>query len=441
LNTSSRRRRVAPLASIVVVGIALAGCSSTSSIAAVNVGKADGVVRIGGSLTGADATKLEESWATWASSNHIKIEYTGSSDFAEEIGTEAQKGQAPDLAIFEQPGLLNDFAKRGYIKPIPAGVKTAVTQNFAPQWATYTTVDGVDYGAPLLATLKGWVWYSPRQFAKWGVSVPKTWAELATLTEKIRGTIQGPPWCAGFDSGASSGDDGTDWIEDLVLREDGPSVYDQWVAHKIPFSDPRITKAFDDVGSILQNENYVNAGSKAGVASIATTKQSEVAQALQSGTCALTHESSSFDGDLQERGSSTVIGPQGDYWAFMLPPMHEGDVPVTGGGDFVAAFTDDSDTIKVQQYLASTAWASSRVSIGGVISPNRGISSSAASSPLLQKSIQLLQSPKTTFRFDGSDLMPSIVGSGSFWTEMVNWVRGTTTAKVASEIDGSWPDD
>jgi alpha-glucoside transport system substrate-binding protein len=436
---SPLRRLVVPAAFLATVGLALTGCSSTSA-AAVDVGKADGVVTIAGSLTDQDATRLEKSWADWSAKNHIKIVYTGSKNFDEQIGGLAQEGNAPDLGIFEQPGLLDDLATRGYIKPIPATVAKNVSQNFTAQWASYTTVGKVDYASPLLATLKGWVWYSPKQFAKWGVSVPKTWGQLIQLTGIIQATTGTAPWCEGFNSDADSGSAGTDWIEDMVLREDGPAVYDQWVAHKISFSDPRIKTAFDDAAVVLQNGKYVNAG-RGGVASINTTTEAQVAKALESGTCALTHQPSSFNGALQGANSASNISPNGDFWAFMLPPISAGSVPVTGGGDFVAAFSNDADTMKVQQYLSTTAWARSRVAIGGVISPNTNVSWANASSPLLQESTELLQSPKTTFRFDASDLMPSIVGSGTFWTGMVDWINGTSTNKVVSEIDKSWPDN
>jgi alpha-glucoside transport system substrate-binding protein len=422
------------------VGIALTGCSSSTAAAATSVGKADGVVTISGSLTDQDATKLEQSWAAWSAANHIKIVYTGTKDFDEQIGGQAQQGNAPDLGIFEQPGLLNDLAKAGYIKSIPSDVKTNVLQNFPAQWISYTTTNGVDYGAPLLATLKGWVWYSPKQFAEWGVTVPKSWQELQGLTQKIQIAKTTPPWCEGFASDSASGAAGTDWIEDLMLREYGPDVYDQWVDHKIPFSDARVRSVFEDASQILQDGRFVNAG-HGGIASINTTTQAQVADSLRSGTCALTHQPSSFAGLLTTGSKPAVISPTGDYWAFMLPPVTAGSVPVTGGGDFVGAFSNDADTVKVEKYLSSTAWAKSRMALGDAISPDKHISVSAATSPLMKESMELLDSPKTTFRFDGSDLMPSIVGSGTFWTGMVNWMNGDPINTVLSNIDASWPDN
>ena len=44
------------------------------------------------------------------------------------------------------------------------------------------------------------------------------------------------------------------------------------------------------------------------------------------------------------------------------------------------------------------------------------------------------------FRYDGSDLMPKEVGSGTFWTEMVKWLSGKTSQEAADDIEDSWPE-
>jgi alpha-glucoside transport system substrate-binding protein len=431
------RRGVATIAALAITGAALTGCAPGSS--AGTVGTADGVVTISGPITDHDAQLLERSWSGWEKANGITIKYTGSKDFEEQIGGAAQQGNAPDLAIFEQPGLVGDLASRGYLQKLPKTVKSTVTKNFPAAWAGYTTFAGAQYAAPLLASVNGWVFYSPKQFAAWGVSVPKTWSDLYLLTQKVEAKTDAAPWCDGFSADAASGSAGTDWIEDLVLRQDGPVVYDQWVSHQIPFTDPRIKRAFDDAAEVLLDKNYVNGGI-GGVTSVDTATTADVAKAMESGSCAMTHQPSSFVGDLTAAdGTASTVSPDGDFWAFPLPPFSPTSIPITGGGDFVAAFSNDADTVKVQQYLASDAWAKKRVALGGVISPDLAISPDAASSPLLQLSAETLRDKRTVFRFDASDLMPSVVGSGSFWTGMVDWINGSPTSTVLSEIDAAWP--
>ncbi len=44
----------------------------------------------------------------------------------------------------------------------------------------------------------------------------------------------------------------------------------------------------------------------------------------------------------------------------------------------------------------------------------------------------------TTFRFDGSDLMPGAIGAGSFWKGMVDYVGGSSEKEVTDAIQNSW---
>jgi alpha-glucoside transport system substrate-binding protein len=58
----------------------------------------------------------------------------------------------------------------------------------------------------------------------------------------------------------------------------------------------------------------------------------------------------------------------------------------------------------------------------------------------LERGIAILVSEATSFRFDGSDLMPAAVGSGSFWKGMTDWVSGAADLDtVLDEITKSWP--
>ncbi|MHB1170930.1 MAG: ABC transporter substrate-binding protein [Lacisediminihabitans sp.] len=435
MSSTLQRRITGSIAFLAVAGLALAGCASSGGSTAPtvgpgNAGKADGVVTIYSTISDTEATLLQKSWADWAKANNITIKYEASKEFETQISIRAQGGNAPDLAIFPQPGLLADLASRNFIQPAPAGVKANVEKYWSKDWANYATTNGTLFGAPLMASVKGFIWYSPKQFTQNGWAIPTTWQELLDLTKKIRATTGKAPWCAGFGSDAATGWPGTDWVEDLLLRQAGPATYDKWVSHKIPFTDPAVKKAFDSVGEILKNPDYVNAGF-GDVKSINSTPFGDVARAVGNGSCALTHQASFFDGFLSDpKNGNAKVGPNGDVWAFLTPPIQAGSTAVTGGGEIVAAFSNDADTIKVQEYLSSPEWANSRVKLGGVISANNGLDPANASSPILQQAIKILQDPKTTFRFDGSDLMPGVVGAGSFWTGMVDRNNGKSTDEV-----------
>jgi alpha-glucoside transport system substrate-binding protein len=74
----------------------------------------------------------------------------------------------------------------------------------------------------------------------------------------------------------------------------------------------------------------------------------------------------------------------------------------------------------------------------GFLTPLKTANPDAYADDVLKKQGEILLN-STTFRFDGSDLMPPAVGQGSFWTGMVDYVGGKSAEEVAATIDASWP--
>ncbi|WP_169580921.1 MULTISPECIES: ABC transporter substrate-binding protein [Microbacterium] len=447
MKTSRRGRRIIALAVAGATGVALAGCSggpgANNGDDGGGEGGDDNVVTVYGTIVTPEQELLEESWAAWEEENDIDIQYEGSKEFEAQIAVRAQGGTPPDLAIFPQPGLLADMASRDLVLPAPDEVAANVEEYWTEDWAGYGTVDGTLYGAPLMASVKGWIWYSPAQFEENGWEIPTDWQGLLDLTAQIQADTGKAPWCIGFNSDAATGWPGTDWIEDIVLRQSGTDVYDQWIANEVPFTDPQIKSAFEEFGKIALNPEYVNAGF-GGIDTIVTTPfGTDPAAAMAAGDCALHHQASFFDGFLVDAGAE--VGEDGDIWAFLTPPFEasgeEAGAVVTGGGEIVAAFDDSEATRKVQEYLSSPEWANSRVSLGGVISANKGLDPESASSPILQQAIAILQDDATTFRFDASDLMPGAVGAGTFFKGMVDYVNGTDVDTVLEQIESGWPSE
>jgi alpha-glucoside transport system substrate-binding protein len=439
--SSQRRRVIAPIAFIGIAGLALAGCAEGGT--SEDTGSVEGqTVQIAGGITGVEADDLNASFEQFTADTGIEVVYTGDKSFEGNIVTKVTGGSAPDIAIVPQPGLVKALVDTGEVKPAPEAVEANVDANWSPDWKTYGTVDDVFYAAPMLGNVKGYVWYSPKQFAEWGVEIPTTYDELLTLTQTIRDKTGAAPWCAGFASDAASGWPGTDWIEDLVLRQSGADVYDQWVANEVEFTDPKIKDAFDAVGEILLNPDYVNAG-YGDVKSINSTAFADVAAAVSDGRCAMTHQASFLSANFLEAktaaGATPEIGPEGDVYAFLLPGVEaDGETFVEAGGEFVTAFSDSAATQQVLEFMSTPEFANARVELGGVISANKNADPSLASSEFLTEAMELLQDPATVVRFDASDLMPATVGNGSFWKGMVNWIDGRPTDQVLSDIQAGY---
>jgi len=368
------------------------------------------------------------------------VKYEGSKEFEAQLPVRVKGGNAPDIAIIPQPGLLATLVATGKVKKAPDAVAANVDKFWGKSWKGYGSVDGTFYAAPLGANVKSYVWYSPSAFKDAGYTVPETFGDLMTLSQKIADTDKnGKPWCAGIGSDAATGWPATDWLEDMMLRTAGPEVYDKWVTHQIPFNDPQVADALAKVGGILKNPKFVNGG-LGDVKSIASTTFQDAGQPILDGSCWMHRQASFYAANWPE---GTKVGPDGDVWAFYFPAVDPTKgKPVLGGGEFIAAFADRPEVQAFQTYLSTDTWANNKAKAtpnGGWVSANTGLDVNNLVSPLDKLSAQILQDPKAQFRFDGSDLMPGAVGAGTFWTGMTDWITGKSDTDVLNYIEKSWP--
>ncbi|MFF4343520.1 ABC transporter substrate-binding protein [Kitasatospora sp. NPDC001540] len=390
------------------------------------------------SILSPESDSLEKSWAEFTNCTGIKIVYEGSNDFESQLPVRVAGGNAPDLAIIPQPGLLAQMVKSGKVVKPPQ--QTVENENkWSPVWKQYGSVNGTFYAAPMSANMKSLVWYSPKAFKAAGYEVPKTWADLVALSDKIaRAGGETKPWCGGIGSGTATGWPATDWLEEIVLGSYGGDVYDQWINHQVKFSDEKITTAMQTLAGWMQNPAWVNGGI-GDVKTIATTTFQDAGAPILSNKCAMLQQASFYRAQWPK---GTSIGPDGDVFAFQLPAVNpQVHSPVEGGGEFLTAFSDRPEVQAVQNYLSTSEWASSRVKVSpGWVSANQGVDKSLYTDPIDKLSAESLTDPAATFRFDASDLMPAAVGSGAEWKALTAWfAEGQSVQKTASDIDAAWP--
>ena len=273
------------------------------------------------------AGALQEVLGAWGEANGVEVTYLGSADWEAEINTQVEGGNPPDISIFPQPGKLADFARAGYVVPV---ADFALAENdWSDAWNVFGVVDGVTYGVPVKSDMKSLVWYKPATFAEAGYEVPTTFDEFLALVDAMANDGSGTkPLCVGIESGQATGWTYTDWVEEMVLRQHGAEVYDGWVSHEIPFSDPRIMESMQAVVDLWTEDNvYAASGT------IAATAFGDNGIPLVEGDCYMHRQASFFSGFIPE---GTVFGPEG-VDVFYFPDIN-GDAPVLGAGTLAAAF-------------------------------------------------------------------------------------------------------
>ncbi|MEM9978577.1 MAG: ABC transporter substrate-binding protein [Cyanobacteria bacterium P01_D01_bin.2] len=384
-----------------------------------------------GSLTGVGQEIVEEAFAPFTAETGIEVVYEGTDAFTTVLPIRVAGGDVPDLAIFPQPGLMADLAQEGALTPLDGVVDlAALTAAFGPDWVELGSVAGQVYGVWMRSDPKSLVWYSPSAFGAAGYTVPTSWDGLMELTEEIAAAGE-TPWCIGMESGEASGWVGTDWVEDILLRTAGPEVYDQWVSHEIPFNSPPVKAAVETFGQIVRTDGYVRGGT---VGAISTPFGDAPAPLFDQPPGCYLHRQASFITDFLPDG----VEPGRDTQVFLLPGA-DATAPLLTGG-LVFAMTDNTPAAAAAIRYLTTVTPHESWAERGYISPHRQVDLAIYPNDGVRQMAAVLAQAET-IRFDGSDLMPAAVGSGTFWTGIVNYVSGADVDTVLSAIDASWPEE
>lgn len=389
-------------------------------------------VTILGVIEGEQQERLEQALVPFETETGIDVIYEGNADFATVLKERVSAADAPDLAMFPQPGLMAEFARNGDLVPLSTFIeKSELKAAYNDTWIDLATVEEEAYVIWYRTSVKSLVWYKPVVFERNAYEIPTTWSELTTLTTKIA-TEGKTPWCIGLESGEATGWPGTDWIEDIMLRTAGPEAYSQWIDHRLPFNSPQVLTAFQKFGEILRNPKYVDGGASSTV----ELAFSEAPDGLfvEPPRCYM-HKQASFIESFFEAGKE----PRSDYDVFTLPPIDgKFGTPILVSGDAFGAFRDTPETRALMSYFATPTPHEIWAQLGGFISPHKQVSPDIYPNAVSQK-ISLILANADVIRFDGSDLMPPEVGTESFWEGIVDFAQGESAEEVAKEIDASWP--
>ncbi len=343
--------------------------------------------------------------------------------------TREKADNLPDVVQLAKPGQMADFVKKGKV----INLNTSIVKDHPKGFVEIGTIDDNLYGVFLDASVKSLIWYRPDVFEEKGYEIPETWEELMALTAKMNedGTT---PWALGMESGRSSGWPGTDWLEDIILRQEGPEFYDKWVNHEVSWTDPRIKQAWETFGSIFQNSDYALGGND-GIVSLSWNEAPNYlftnppkAYMYKQGTFVQSY--------IQKNNPNLVSGT--DYSIFALPPINKDKFGITlmGAGDIFFGFNDKPGVRELLKYIASEKAQTIIAETGQGLAVNKNVPSDIYPDPNNAEAAKILKE-SSNFRFDGSDLMPASVGAGSFWKGMMDYFSGKDLDTILESIEAS----
>jgi alpha-glucoside transport system substrate-binding protein len=403
-----RRVLVVVAASVLVA----AACTTTDQ------GGADKEVSFVGSWGGSEQDSFLAMVAPWEASTGNTVKYTGSRGLGAYLTTAVASGTLPDLAGLPGLGEMNQFAAAGALKPLDDVLDVnAYKADTVSALVDLGTVNGKITGVFMKLSVKGFMWYNT---ANYSGERPANWDAVMALSPSPADSL----FCVGLESGADSGWPGTDWVEDFLIRQAGPEVYDSWVAGTTKWTDPAVKAAFEAFGAVLDKSfggsAYVNSTNfGAGGNELFTSPPG----------CLFHHQASFMSDFFKSQGGAQ----DGEFDFYVMPEINSAYAgALTGGGDLVGLFSDKPAAQDLLKYLvtadAQQIWADR----GGFVSANTKVTTYPT--VVEQKSADAIHGA-TVFRFDGGDAMPGTM-KAAFFAAMVAFAENPGTLdQILADLD------
>jgi alpha-glucoside transport system substrate-binding protein len=431
------RSSVTATAVLGAVTVLTAGCLSDEGGGGGGSSNTSNTIEVMYAFTGGQEEGFKAEVDAWAAENDVTIKYAQTGNFNQLINTRVQGNDAPDVALFPQPGIMKDMADQDLLADLSDVVESSELDNMVQGVLETGQVDGTQYAVPMSINVKSIVFYPKQPFEAAGYEAPTTYDELVALSDEIQATGT-TPWCFGIESEAATGWPATDWVENLMVINNGADVYNQWVNHEIPFNDDTVAETLQQMDDLLLADGRTNGGRSA----IASNNFGTAALPLfdEPPGCFM-YRQGNFVAQEGVFPDEVIADIDNIVGVFAMPGLTAADKPVLGGGDLAGIFSKDNESAqKLVQFLASADFGTTEYGASGNwISPRTDFDVSLYPSETWKKIAQVAYE-STDFVFDGSDQMPGEVGSGSFWRDMTAWISGGQDAKTTLDnIEASWP--
>lgn len=418
-------RLLLSIVAVAALAAVAAGCgseSSSSSPSASPAADVSGEISVMAVWSGGEQKSFEQVIAGFtAMYPNVKVTYTSAGDqLPTVLSTAVQGGNPPSVAVLPQPGLMKDFVAKGALKPITYA-QDVISQNYASDWVTLGSDGGTLYGLFFKGANKSTVWYNVKAFGDAGVQPPVTWDDLLTGAKTLK--------ASGVKAYSIAGADGwtlTDLFENIYLRSAGPEMYDKLTDLDIPWTDPSVTTALQDMAKIFGDTSNIAGGTSGALQTDFPTSVTNVFTSPPK--AAMVFEGDFVQGVILD-STEAEAGTGFDQFAF--PAVNDSPASVVGGGDMVVTFADDPATQAFVKYLATPEAATIWAQIGGFASPNQNVDPSVYPDDISRATASALAAAEV-FRFDMSDLAPpafgGTVGQGE-WKILQDFLKDPTDIK------------
>jgi alpha-glucoside transport system substrate-binding protein len=392
-------------------------------------------VTVAGVWTGSEQKNFQKVLDAFTAKTGAKTQFVSTGDnVSTVVGSKIEGGNAPDVVMVPQVGVLQQFAKKGWLKPLSATAQQTITADYAPVWKKYGSVGGTVYGLYFKAAHKSTVWYSPDALAQAGVKPPKTYDEMLKDGHTVSDS-----GLAAFSIGGEDGWTLTDWFENVYLSQAGPEKYDALATHKLKWTDASVVKALTTLGKLFKDKQLIAGGQKEALnTDFPGSVEKVFGPKPQAG---MVYEGDFVAGVAHDQYGKT-IGKDANFFPF--PAVDGGAAPVVSGGDAAVVLKDGKNSkagMKLLEYLATPEAAAVWAKAGGFLSPNKKLDLSSYGDDVTRATAKSLIAAGDSVRFDMSDQAPAAFGGtkgAGEWKLLQDFLRDPSDPKgTAAKLESA----
>ena len=404
INARKGLRRPTAIATVALFAALAVGCgakstSSTSSGAKPATSSISGTISMDGIWSGPEQAAFQDVIDTFHQQYpNVAVHYRSTADnTATVLANAVAHGRPPDLADIAQPGLIQELADRGALRPETYAL-SSYRANFGPAWVKLGTINGKLYGVVFKASNKSTVWYNVHAFKTAGISAPTTWPQLLSDAKTLR--TSGTP---AYSIGGGDGWTLTDLFENIYLRQAGVAKYRALSAHTIKWTDPTVTKALTTMAAVIGDASNIYGGPSGAVRTEFPTSVNNVFESPPKAAMVI-------EGDFVPSAATVKATPATDYNVFPFPSINGSGPEVVIGGDTIVAFRDSPAIEAFIKFLTTPQAAAAWAKHGGFATGNQNMSPSTYPHPIVRATAEPVASARTVV-FDMSDEQPSAFGA------------------------------
>ncbi len=328
-----------------------------------------------------------------------------------------QAGTTPDVAILPRPGLVTEYANRGWLSTLDGKLAARSIGDLGKLLNHNRKL----YGVWVKAAHKSLFWYLPSL-----IEPPQTWDELVARVKTLGTAARRGAGPAPLSVGAADGWVLTDWFENVLAGLTPVESYDA-LAQGAGWQEGPVRDALDRLAELWSVPGAFPGG---GRRALLTQYEESVIQVVHTRRAAMV-----FEGDFVESVAQRFPGKD-ELSTFPFPNKDpRRPSPLVVGGDAAVVFRGSRNGVDFVEWLTESASFSTWISAGGYLSPNAEVSATDYPQwlPLRRKLAGELSNSKD-LRFDLSDQLPgAFTGADGvgIWRIMQDYFADVTSGRHA----------